>query len=253
MKPYVVALTVLMLLFSCSRQPVRVAATMPDGPTPSENLPPADKPNGAEDRPANAGRAQSENVVAPEDGPVAATPRKGDPRAAPEVKVTKPATETNETADIEHQGSLGSLPLSEDTKVTEPDDLPLVSMTKSACYGPCPIYTLSWLPSGTATLSVVKGLMGPGEYRSELDEYELEDLNNSLDTLQQMELADLYPVDKALPTDIQWTSLVLPDEGNGSRTLKIYFDAPAPLQLFMEQLEDLVDAKIWKKLPAPRR
>ncbi len=252
MKPYFAVLTVL-VLFSCSRQPVRVGATMPEGPAPAETLPATVKPNQADGVPANVSRVNAELERAPEDGPVVSPPRKGDYPIAPKVSVIKPATETNETANIENQGAVGSLPLTDDETAESPAELPTVTLSKSACYGNCAVYALSYLPSGVLMLNVTSGLMGPGTYRSELSTLDQRDFTLALDSLRDTEFAPLYPVEEELPADIPFTRLIVPDEEDGGRTITVYFDAPAALQRFMDRMEALVEDSNWKLMPAAQR
>ncbi len=248
MKLFLSSLFVCLLLAACSRQPVRVASSMPPAPAPAEQARPVVTP------PAPVAR----NRVVVDDKRASLDP---DDRVdvdpdniplPPRKRVVRPDTRTNQTANIENQGAVGSVPLSGREAPEAPAEMPVVTLSKSSCYGDCDVYTLSYLPSGTATLTVSNGLMGKGTYRTELSSLDQREMGMRLDSLRGMELATLYPVSEEFPSDMQYTRLVLPDEEAGGRTVTVYFDAPAALQRFLDRLEALVENSNWKLMPAPR-
>nr|WP_256534192.1 DUF6438 domain-containing protein [Lewinella sp. JB7] len=159
----------------------------------------------------------------------------------------------NETARIENQANVGTAPLAPADDDAARKEAPLFSFSKSACYGDCDVYTLEVRPDGNMLLNVSNGLMGKGAYERQLDDFAKRDLLTVVDSLRNTVFEPLYPVDDEVPTDLQFTRLVLPDADGRPRSVTVYYGAPHALNRFIERLETLVDAEIWRSLPPPRR
>ncbi len=249
MKLSLLSLLTCVFLVGCSRQPVRVASNMPPAPAPAEQARPVVTPPA----PGTRNRGVVDDKRAPLDPNDRVNVDPDNIPIPPRKRVVQPDTRTNQTASIENQGSVGSVPLSGSEAPMVPAEMPVVTLSKSSCYGDCDVYTLSYLPSGTATLTVSNGLMGKGTYRTELSSLDQREITMRLDSLRGMDFAPLYPLSEDFPADIQYTRLVLPDEEAGGSTITVYFDAPAALQRFLDRLEALVEDGNWKMMPAPQR
>lgn len=244
MPRYLVLLLLLILAASCSRQPVRVEAD------PSGVLPPASPPAAATDpTPERAPEAADNGTVPlPEGGPVRDTtslPAEDGLGAnpTPDLQLPRPATETNQTAEIERQGSLGEAPLGGDPKELVPGEGTRLQLTQGSCFGPCDVYTLQLNDGNDAVLQVLNGLMGPGTYRLQLDEDAVAQLAARMDLLRDMDLALQYPddPDAELPMDAQVTTVTLPDAEGNLRRVVVYYDAPPALDRLIEEVQAFVE------------
>ena len=234
----------LLLVISCSRQPVRVEANTPGVLSPASPPPVATDPT-----PERAPEAVTEGTVPlPDEGPVrdtTAVPAEDGVGAnpTPDLQLPRPATETNETAEIERQGSLGEAPLGGDPKALVPGEGTRLQLTQGSCFGPCDVYTLQLNDGNDAVLQVLNGLMGPGTYRLQLDEDAVAQLAARMDVLSDMDLALQYPddPDAELPLDAQVTTVTLPDAEGNLRKVVVYYDAPPALDRLIEEVQAFVE------------
>ncbi|CAH0999665.1 hypothetical protein LEM8419_00965 [Neolewinella maritima] len=250
---YLSAMMLCMCLLACSRQPVRVGAT---NPTMSDPIPAEVQADPTPERADEAARPAPTTTSA--DGPLAPTtttrPTSDGQNPTPDLDIPVVDTETNGTANIERQGSVGEAPLGGAQKDILPDANTRMQLTKGACFGDCDVYTLQLLRDNRVVLSVTNGLQGPGTYELDLSGVAARDLASSLESLRQEDLALQYPddPDAALPVDAQVTRLTLPDANDELRTITIYYDAPPALAQFVEQVQAFVEDALTKKTTTDR-
>ena len=244
---FLISLSVL----ACSRQPVRVDAVDPTGGAPA-----APAPDVTPERAAEANDRGT--TAAPADGPVASTPTirpdTSGQNPTPEVDIPVVDTETNETAEIERQGSVGEAPLGGPQKDIVPGEDTRMQFSKSACFGTCDVYTLQLLRDNRAILDVTNGLQGPGTYELSFDGTAAETLAKTMETLSEQELALQYPddPDAALPVDAQITRVTLPDAAGELRTIIVYYDVPPVLQRFIDEVQAFVEDALTKQTTTDR-
>ena len=243
----------LFTILSCSRQPVGVAAN-PGNATPAATA--------GEDVLRDPEIEEAEALR--EAGPISAgangVQARGmgetdlsDARPPTRDALTRPGEtreETNQTATIENQGSVGQAPLGgldrPGSDVT-PAETPYLTFQKSICYGDCEAYTFDLRTGGLASLLVDEGEIARGLYERELYSVDYDDLNNQLDSLRGMEFAPLYPVDQEIPSDIPYRRVTLPGVDGAPREIKVYFGAPPALERFMDRLEALISEQSWER------
>ena len=230
-------------LLTCSRQPVRVAATPPTYPAPAATATPAVEPT-----PSSRPTAEEVQAVGLEREDNATVPDKASADPTPPSKRKRPATQPNETAIIENQGNIGRVPLNNDDPADPalPVAAPLMTFSKSACYGDCAAYTLQLLPGNLLVLDVSNGLMGEGSYQRQLDNFKARELAATIDSLRSVSFLEFYPTEEEPPTDLQFTRLALPDKEDNLRSVTVYYDAPPALERFIDRIEALVATEIWK-------
>ncbi len=247
----VFALLICLSVLACSRQPVRVDAVDPTSAAPAAPAPDA--------TPERAPEANDRGTTAaPADGPVASTPTTrpdtSGQNPTPEVDIPVVDTETNETAQIERQGSVGEAPLGGPQKGIVPGKDTRMQLSKSACFGICDVYTLQLLHDNRAVLDVTNGLQGPGTYDLTFDGVAARDLGKAIEALKKQDLALQYPddPDAALPVDVQITRVTLPDAAGELRTITVYYDAPPALQRFIDEVQAYVEDALAKKTTTDR-
>ena len=249
----VFALLICLSILACSRQPVRVGAVDPTTTAPATPAPDAtpERAPEATDRGTTAAPSDA-------DGPIASTPTvKPDTSGqnpTPEVDIPVVDIKTNETAEIERQGSVGEAPLSGPQKDIVPGEDTRMQLSKSACFGTCDVYTLQLLGDNRAVLDVTNGLQGPGTYELSFDGTAAETLAETMETLSEQDLALQYPddPDAALPVDAQITRITIPDANDELRTITVYYDAPPALQRFIDQVQAFVEDALTKATTTDR-
>lgn len=253
-------LVCLCLLFSCSRQPVGVAAS-PNNVSPPPTSTDVVKPDpqaqeALEQRPPSTGDLATgtgvderlENV-----DPTAHRDLRGRAGAA-DVPAADTKVANNETAVIENQGNVGQVPLTgraETQAAAEDAEATLITFRKSPCYGDCEVYTFDLRADGYANLDVESGPVAAGRYHRQLYDVDYDELNGDLAELRGMAFADLYPEEDEIPTDVPFREITLPDADGTPRTVRVYGDAPPALKEFMDRLEIFISEQDWERDAAP--
>ncbi|THH34963.1 DUF6438 domain-containing protein [Neolewinella litorea] len=244
--------------FSCSRQPVGVT-----GP-PNRALPPPSVTDPAQPDPvvqdAIADRPEAETVEGQAPGienaeaipdAAAVKARRREEVRARRQAIEQPPIESNKTAKIENQASVGQATIVDEgyreEVAADATEAPLMSFRKSNCYGDCEAYTFDLKSGGMTSLLVDQGKIAQGLYNRQLYSVDYADLNRSIDSLRQLDLAPVYPVDEEIPADIPYRYLSIPDRDGNPREVKVYYGAPPALERFMDRLEVLIDEQAWER------
>ncbi|PPK88881.1 hypothetical protein CLV84_1855 [Neolewinella xylanilytica] len=254
---YTALLGILLLCLSCTRQPIGISGS-PNTPVqaPIEDGNVSPDPEIDEARALRTEEELSRGVEAPARPGVGNLPDESEVKAMRREEVRRrreamesPQIETNETAEIENQASLGQAPIAElgyREEVAEDANAPELIFQKSTCYGDCEAYTFSLQSGGMTSLLVDKGEVAQGLYNRQLYSVDYEDLNNSIDSLRQLTFDPVYPVEAEVPTDIPYRLLTIPDQNGYPRNIKIYSNAPPALERFMNRLEVLIGEQSWQ-------
>ena len=262
MKCYPAALGLLLLSLSCTRQPIGIAGS-PNTPVPApiEDGPVDPNPEMEEARILRDGDEATRDSRAPGRTAAGELPPESEVKArrAEEVRqrreaMESPRIESNETAEIENQASVGQAPLTDTESIgnsASSDTPPELVFQKSNCYGDCEAYTFSLQSGGMTSLLVDKGEVAQGLYNRQLYSVDYADLNNSIDSLRELTLAPVYPVDEEIPTDIPYRLITLPDGNGYPRNIKVYSGAPPALERFLDRLELLIGEQSWQQATEP--
>ena len=262
MKFYPVALGLVLVSLSCTRQPIGIAGS-PNTPVPApiEDGTVDPNPDMEEARILREGDEATREQRAPTRTAAGELPPESEIKARRRDEVRQrreamesPRIESNETAEIENQASVGQAPLTESEPSTGTDDRdtpPELVFQKSNCYGDCEAYTFSLQSGGMTSLLVDKGEVAQGLYNRQLYSVDYDDLNNSIDSLRELTLEPVYPVNEEIPTDIPYRLITLPDGNGYPRNIKVYSGAPPALERFMDRLELLISEQSWQQASEP--
>lgn len=116
------------------------------------------------------------------------------------------------------------------------------SMSKTACYGRCPVYEVKVYLSGYAELSAKQNLKQKGFYTTKLPLEKLAEVKKKADEINYFSLNDVYdsPV-----TDFPSTYTQLNADGK-SKTIKDRIGGPDPLRDFEKWLhEEFIEKTEW--------
>ena len=128
------------------------------------------------------------------------------------------------------------------TKNYTQDDI-LLSMKKSSCYGPCPVYEMKIYTNGFATLTAVEYLDLKGEFYTKLTGSKVKTLVSKFKEAGFFEMEGQYTsITKDLPT----TWIYFTNEGRQKR-IKDYDGAPESLKELENELSLLLESEDWKK------
>jgi len=128
------------------------------------------------------------------------------------------------------------------TKNYTQDDI-LLSMKKSSCYGPCPVYEMKIYTNGFVTLIAEEHLDLKGEFYTKLSGSKVKALVSKFNEIGFFEMEGQYTsITKDLPT----TWVYFSKEGRQKR-IKDYDGAPESLRDLEKELSSLLESEDWKK------
>jgi len=128
------------------------------------------------------------------------------------------------------------------TKNYTQDDI-LLSMKKSSCYGPCPVYEMKIYTNGFVTLIAEEHLDLKGEFYTKLPGSKVKALVSKFNEIGFFEMEGQYTsITKDLPT----TWVYFSKEGRQKR-IKDYDGAPESLRDLEKELSSLLESEDWKK------
>ncbi len=128
------------------------------------------------------------------------------------------------------------------TKNYTQDDI-LLSMKKTSCYGPCPVYELIIHKNGFVKLTAEEHLDLKGEFYTTLPGSKLRTLISKFKKAGFFEMEGQYTsIIKDLPT----TWVYFSNEGR-QKKIKDYYGAPESLRDLEKELSSLLESEDWKK------
>ncbi|MBE9509774.1 MAG: hypothetical protein IMY71_02765 [Bacteroidetes bacterium] len=128
------------------------------------------------------------------------------------------------------------------TKNYTQDDI-LLSMKKTSCYGPCPVYELKLYKNGFAKLTAEEHLDLQGDFYTKLPGSKVKALVSKFNEAGFFEMEGQYTsITKDLPT----TWIYFSNEGRQKR-IKDYDGAPEILRDLEKELSSLIESENWKQ------
>ena len=119
----------------------------------------------------------------------------------------------------------------------------LLSMKKSGCYGPCPVYEMKIYKNGFVALTAEEHLDLKGEFYTKLPGSTLKALVTKFKEAGFFEMEDQYTsITKDLPT----TWIYFTNEGR-QKKIKDYDGAPESLRALEKELSSLLESEDWQK------
>jgi len=118
----------------------------------------------------------------------------------------------------------------------------IISIEKTACMGPCPVYKLSIFSDGTLQLSAKKNLELKGEFSSTLTNEELQSL---IDKFVESDFFAFKESYESNMTDLPSTFIEFNYEGKSKKILD-YDGAPKELKALEAEVIALLKSSDWK-------
>lgn len=126
----------------------------------------------------------------------------------------------------------------------ELSDSLFVRLQRTACFGRCPIYTLSIYKGGTVIYKGEKWVEKEGLYKSFVDQNVLKQIQKKANEIDFQSLDEVY--DNINVTDLPSTIIVLKNE-EGFKTVANRYGAPEKLDDFEGYIDKMVENLDWKK------
>jgi len=127
----------------------------------------------------------------------------------------------------------------------ELSDSLFLRLKRTACFGRCPIYTLSIYIDGTVVYEGEKWVEREGNYNSRVNQTVLEQIQNKADSIEFKLLDEVY--DNLNVTDLPATITVLKDEEDFKVVVNRY-GAPEKLNHFEDFIDKMVKNLDWEKI-----
>lgn len=121
--------------------------------------------------------------------------------------------------------------------------VPIITLERTPCYGPCPAYTLKIYENGCILLNGEKNIKQIGNYQRRISKKEIETLKNHFRTANFFDFKNSYTANQ---TDLPTTYLTFSD-GNKTKTVMDYANAPQSLRELEEAVSKLLDHSKWIK------
>jgi hypothetical protein len=132
--------------------------------------------------------------------------------------------------------------------VTDPAQVsPKIVLSKGACFGDCPVYTLTIYNSGLVKFNGVRYTPMDGKHEKQLDEATYTDLIKTFDQANLWQFEDLYDMDIA---DLPTTTLSYADKDK-LKTIKGKANLPQEMLDLEKRLEELIGSEGWTMTEAP--
>ena len=124
-------------------------------------------------------------------------------------------------------------------KYTAPDAL--IEMSKTACFGKCPVYTISIDGKGNAVYTGKQNVDKIGEYKKT---FSAEEVNALIDAFEKSNFWDYEDEYTEKVTDVP-TTYISYTRGTKTKKIKDYFGAPDSLKKLENAVEALANAEGW--------
>lgn len=124
---------------------------------------------------------------------------------------------------------------------------PKIVMSKGACFGECPVYTLTIYNSGLMKFNGVRYTKMDGKHERQLSEEEYIALIKRVDKLDLWNFEDMYDLQIA---DLPTTTISYSREDK-TKTIKSKSEKPEPIRLLEKELEELIFNAEWEMKEAP--
>jgi hypothetical protein len=117
-------------------------------------------------------------------------------------------------------------------------------IARTACYGTCPVYTLTILKNCRMLLTAEENLKLNGTYQGKLSKTEMKRLAALFEEKKFFGFKDQYT---STLTDLPTTYLYFSNQAQ-DKTIKLYGNIPPELKSLATELEKLLDTQQWTKI-----
>ena len=125
-----------------------------------------------------------------------------------------------------------------------PSEDPIISLTKTPCFGQCPAYKFEVFKDGSATYTGEYFVDMIGKWTTKIDPQKLDSLLQAFETSNFFEFKERYYTEV---TDLPTTYLFFND-GERSKKIMDYYGAPSALKALESKIEQFITELSWKKI-----
>jgi Domain of unknown function (DUF6438)/Ankyrin repeat len=148
-----------------------------------------------------------------------------------------------------------SVPASHSAPQTIPDDF-FITLARTSCFGPCPIYSVSIDAKGTVRYEGKKNVRVTGRQSDQIPVSRVAELAATVDRIRFFELDDRYRFIRNADgtttsvTDLP-TTFVTVMRGGQTKSIEDYVGAPEPLKQLEKQIDEAARTKRWVTIDEP--
>jgi hypothetical protein len=128
----------------------------------------------------------------------------------------------------------------------------MISMERSACYGTCPVYTLTIKGDGTLMYEGKDFVKVKGKQVSKISEETVKKLIEEFYDIDYFSLEDSYTYTindegiKSVVQDLPTTKTSITIEGK-TKSVDNYYGAPEKLKVLEDKIDEMCNSKVWVK------
>ena len=159
-------------------------------------------------------------------------------------KNKKIQSETIEQSTEKEVIELETTSLIQQAKDEFPDSL-MVRLQRTACFGRCPIYTLSIFQNGTAIYKGEKWVEKEGLFKSRVNKRQLEQIFSKAKEISFYKMKEQY--DNAYITDLPSTITTLKTD-SGFKIVANRYEGPEELQELERLIDDIANSLEWEQI-----
>ncbi len=123
---------------------------------------------------------------------------------------------------------------------------PMATLRRTACYGTCPVYTLSVYPDGTLRYEGVSNVEMMGDFMGKTDEATVKALGRFATTNRYFTYKKRYPAGDEWATDLPTVVTAMAYNGFENE-VEHQFGGPEALTELEQRLEELIGKTVWTK------
>lgn len=141
-------------------------------------------------------------------------------------------------------------PATQDTIVVVPDlvHTPVIEMSKTPCFGSCPVFVVKIYANGVAQWEGIKHVARIGMYTTVVPADWIADLLKTAENQGFYKMAHCYPANGTTVPDLPQTRITLSTLERGRYSVVNIADAPLALLQIERDLARKLDALVWKSV-----
>ena len=149
-----------------------------------------------------------------------------------------------------------SLNASQTAAQAVPDDFS-ITLARTSCFGPCPVYSVSIDAKGSVTYEGKKFVRAVGRQTDRIPVSQVARLAEAVNRIRFFDLNDSYRTvrnpdgSEMMVTDLP-TTIVTVTSGGRSKQVVDYFGAPESLKELEKQIDETAGTKRWVTIDKPR-
>ncbi|MEO6882854.1 MAG: DUF6438 domain-containing protein [Bacteroidia bacterium] len=128
------------------------------------------------------------------------------------------------------------------------NDSTLIWMSKTPCFGTCPVYTIDIHANGKVFFDGTQNVSKIGKFQKQLTKQLVDSLTNIFENAPFWDFKDNY---SAMMTDIPTTYIRFVHNGKDKK-IRDYYNAPQSLRILEKMIQQIANSDDWTKIEAKK-